>query len=282
MANDITSAERPPTLRERYSKVRPHVKGLLNRSGGPKPGGTRKVALVASEEEVKAKEQAQQELMIEKARSEEAQRQNEEKQKELQKAREEGRTDYKTGLLNERGYDERLRSEIERAIRSGTRLGLIAIDLDNLKRINDVYGGHHAGDKVITSIGTVINDHKPGKESATRTIDIGAHPHGDEFNIVCPDIKDGLALVAGRVRLAIEKIKIPGIEITTTASIGAAYFNPREEDRDKRHAYEEIEVIMKELQHKADIALYHAKDGGKNKLIIYEEGMTMPEVKKNE
>ncbi|HZQ29734.1 MAG TPA: GGDEF domain-containing protein [Patescibacteria group bacterium] len=203
---------------------------------------------------------------------------------ELKKAQEEGRTDSLTGLLNRRGFKERLKAEIERSMRNGQILGLVALDLDNFKLVNDNHG-HPIGDKVIKAVAEIINNHAAGKESVTREIDIAARTgeKGDEFYVILPDIKDGLELAAGRIRIAIQnKLKnmVPEIQdIPVTSSLGATTFFMNPDNSPKTEHMEALEKISEDLINQADDALIISKNLGKNKLSIFDPSINMPQGK---
>lgn len=102
-------------------------------------------------------------------------------------------TDALTGLLNHRTINERLTMELARAQRYGGRFGLIVIDLDNFKLLNDTYG-HPVGDDALRGFARLLVEH-------TREVDhIGRHG-GDEFMVVLPEC--GLTEIAG----AVEKLR---------------------------------------------------------------------------
>lgn len=88
-------------------------------------------------------------------------------------------TDPLTQLANRRRFEEVLEIELERVRRYGTYLGLVLIDVDNFKTINDTYG-HEAGDKVLRSLGEILKRN-------CRTCDTPARIGGDEFAIIMPN-----------------------------------------------------------------------------------------------
>jgi diguanylate cyclase (GGDEF)-like protein len=93
--------------------------------------------------------------------------------------RREAHTDYLTGLANRAEFESSVRRELAAAHRRGRTLSLMAMDLDQLKKINDTQG-HHAGDDAIRAVAAVIR-------KAVRTSDISSRLGGDEFGVAMPD-----------------------------------------------------------------------------------------------
>jgi diguanylate cyclase (GGDEF)-like protein len=151
-------------------------------------------------------------------------------------------TDSLTGLLNRRGFDERLREEVGRATRTRRSLALVLIDCDDLKRINDG-AGHEAGDRVIEACANLLRDQK-------RLTDIAGRLGGDEFALLLPETEADEAVAAAE-RLLV-RLRSLG-DTPVTASIGVAAF-PRDG------------TTSSALLRAADRALYAAKHGGKNRL----------------
>ncbi len=160
--------------------------------------------------------------------------------------------DSMTMLLNRRGLLERWDIEMNRVSRSGHAMGVLIIDIDLFKSINDTYG-HKAGDYVITSIAKAIN-------TSIRSYDHCSRWGGEEFLILLPDCtEEGLQATAQKVRRAIKEL---GIEfddkpLAITASLGG-YLMTFDENVDS--------VIGK-----ADIALYEAKRQGRDCYIRYSD-----------
>jgi len=151
-------------------------------------------------------------------------------------------TDSLTGLLNRRGFDERLKEEIGRATRTRRPLALVLADCDDLKGINDGTG-HEAGDRVLQAFANLLREQK-------RVTDIAGRLGGDEFALLLPetDAEDAVA-TAGRL---LERVRSLG-ETPITASLGVAVF-PGDG------------TTSSSLLRAADRALYAAKHGGKNRL----------------
>jgi diguanylate cyclase (GGDEF)-like protein len=130
-------------------------------------------------------------------------------------------------------------------------LSLIIFDLDHFKQINDTFG-HNIGDKVLKEVARVVRKN-------LRRGDIFARWGGEEFVILLPntDLK-GAKKVAEKLRIAIESIKIPELQgRKVTASFGVTQVYPNE--------------VLAEAIHRADMALYKAKNEGRNRIKVFEE-----------
>lgn len=155
-----------------------------------------------------------------------------------------------TGLFNRRAFREMLDLEGER--RKLEPLSVLMIDIDNFKSVNDTFG-HPAGDDVIASVAKAI---KHGARSA----DIVARYGGEEFVVLLPGaLPDAANSVAKRMKRQISDLSFSfcASGLNVTASIGAATSPGKE-----RHCVEEL------IEH-ADQALYLAKQGGKNRVILH-------------
>lgn len=166
------------------------------------------------------------------------------------------RTDYLTGLMNRRAFMERLEGELNRTFRADKPMGLVISDIDHFKLVNDSYG-HIVGDKVLQAFGNLLS-------TSFRLYDFVGRYGGEEFIIALPGANaEETARIAERVRLSIENQHIlvsdPGRAIKITASFGISSFVPGEA------------VTVDELIKKADEALYMAKRGGRNRVVIYSE-----------
>lgn len=155
-----------------------------------------------------------------------------------------------TGLHNRRKFDATLKQEYIRAIRNGTSLAVIMIDVDKFKQYNDIYG-HPAGDDCLTKIGNAL------KKLPSRTSDLVARYGGEEMVILLPETGiDGAENMAERALLMIESLAIPhsgnrpGI-VTISAGISAL-----------RPTLADPSPIA--LLKSADEALYAAKARGRN------------------
>ncbi|MEV4314530.1 GGDEF domain-containing protein [Actinocrispum sp. NPDC049592] len=161
------------------------------------------------------------------------------------------RTDTKTGLLNATAWTDLARDEIGRAPRRGIAVGVLLMDLDLFKKINDTYG-HLAGDDVLRHLATTFR-------AEVRTSDAVGRFGGEEFVVLLPDTTVAqMTTIADRIRQKVETLTvIAGSESTAqriaglSVSIGAAAFPVHGQDLDQ-------------LMEAADKALYRAKSNGRN------------------
>jgi diguanylate cyclase (GGDEF)-like protein len=161
-------------------------------------------------------------------------------------------TDELTGLFNHRRFQEVMDIEVERARRYDQEMGLIMLDIDNFKRVNDTYG-HMQGDMVLREVARVL------RQSA-REIDEPARYGGEEMAVALPQTDlDGAYRFAERVRQRIEALELPLLDgdgvLRVTASFGAASLTTAPQ-ADKEG-----------LVAAADAALYRAKRSGKNRTV---------------
>ena len=158
--------------------------------------------------------------------------------------------DVLTGLANRRQGEEALVAELARAQRHGGSVGLILVDLDDFKSINDRYG-HPTGDLVLRAFADTLRE-------TLREIDVAARWGGEEFAVVLPGSDlEGTAQVADRLRGALADRSIASLDgdlIQVTASFGAAAADGHGE--------------VDELVEAADDALYRAKRAGKNRVFV--------------
>ena len=153
--------------------------------------------------------------------------------------------DTLTGLVNHRGFHERLREEIARSRRHGTRLSLAILDLDHFKHVNDTYG-HPAGDRVLAEIGRRLR-------SLTRLGEHIARVGGEEFAWILPGTDGAGAQAAGeRARRAVAREPFAHIG-HLTVSVGVCELGDG--------------AGADELHRLADVALYWAKDQGRNIVV---------------
>ena len=160
-------------------------------------------------------------------------------------------TDDLTGLSNRRAFDDALTSEIERSKRYGDGVGLVILDLDNFKAVNDTYG-HQQGDVVLREVARVLRE-------TSREVDHPARYGGEELAVVVPGTDlEGTFNFAERMRERIGELRIPRIDglgmITITTSCGVAAVPPG--------AADERTILAA-----ADAALYEAKRTGRNKSV---------------
>ena len=161
--------------------------------------------------------------------------------------------DSLTGIFNRRHILDLAQTEIDKARRSSVDLGFVLIDIDYFKKINDVYG-HLAGDYVLKKIASVLSDE-------LRVTDLFGRYGGEEFLIICPgsDAETTLS-ISERLRKAVEKYEFVYNDeiIKINASFGIYALIPSDGDK------------IDEILHKADIALYLAKNHGRNKCEVYQ------------
>ncbi len=161
-------------------------------------------------------------------------------------------TDALTGLGNRRQLADSLRLEVERAARFGRTLGVLALDLDHFKQVNDAYG-HRAGDTVLAEFARRLR-------SVIREVDLPFRQGGEEFVILLPETGvTGSLVAAQRIGDAVRAEPfttggpVPGIRMTV--SIGVAVF--------PRHGGSDIDTLEA-----ADAALYAAKAAGRDTFVL--------------
>jgi diguanylate cyclase (GGDEF)-like protein len=162
-------------------------------------------------------------------------------------------TDSLTGLYNHRFFHERLRAELTRASRSHDSVSVLMFDLDDFKRVNDVYG-HGAGDQLLIQLARTVCETVRGSDVVCR---IG----GEEFGVIMPSCDAGDALgLASRLTEALAEIDFdPAGHITI--SIGVA--------QGPQHAANPRELVAC-----AEAAMMTAKARGKNQIVLYDERAT--------
>lgn len=156
--------------------------------------------------------------------------------------------DTLTGLYNRRYTFNELENQLKIAKRNERIFSLIMLDIDDFKKINDTYG-HQAGDEYLKKIAFIINH-------TLREQDIPGRVGGEEFLIILPETNlDGAQQLANRIRERVENTPLiyKGANIKTTISAGISQYEPK--------------ISIKYLYQKADVALYKAKQMGKNRVI---------------
>jgi diguanylate cyclase (GGDEF)-like protein len=157
-------------------------------------------------------------------------------------------TDALTGLRNHRAFQETLRTEMHRSQRYGRPLGLVMLDIDSFKELNDRFG-HQAGDTALTELGKVIR-------AATRREDFAARYGGDEIAILLPETgREGCLSVVRRLVRSVREHAFTFGEsrLPFSISVGVAFFKP--------------DVSITQLVGAADQALYRAKQAGKDRYV---------------
>ena len=162
-------------------------------------------------------------------------------------------TDPLTELYNHRYFQETLSNELIRSLRYKKKLSLMMIDIDFFKKFNDTYG-HLVGDKVLRHVAKIF------KTSIREQIDTVARYGGEEFVVILPETSlDGAKNFAERIRVAVERSRVlnEGKELSITLSIGVSC------------SFITDCKIPSDLIAAADLALYEAKDTGRNRVCTY-------------
>lgn len=161
------------------------------------------------------------------------------------------RIDDLTGIMNRRGFEEEFHREWTRSILYRSNFSVIMIDIDDFKKFNDAYG-HVEGDKCLIQVAKAI------EKSLRRPFDTIARYGGEEFVAFLPETnQNGALLVAENIRNSIEALKIKNQDAGSnfvTASLGVVTTIPR------------VGQDKEDLIHRADQALYQAKNNGKNQV----------------
>jgi diguanylate cyclase (GGDEF)-like protein len=146
----------------------------------------------------------------------------------------------------------RLEQDLARVRRTGSDLCLVFLDIDHFKQINDTFG-HLAGDMVLRQLAEIMN-------SLLRKSDVLARMGGEEFLSMLPDTgREGGRLIADRLRLKVQNsaFEFEGNHIPVTVSLGVLHVDVNVTDPPD------------ELVRKADDALYHSKNTGRNRVSVY-------------
>jgi diguanylate cyclase (GGDEF)-like protein len=180
-----------------------------------------------------------------------------------EKAEKEARHDFLTGLPNRHAYQERIAQEIERSKRYGRPLGILIVDIDKFKLVNDVLG-HDWGDIVLQKVAAQLS-------KTVRTVDFVARIGGEEFVIILPETNiDGAVAAANRLLYAIRENPVETMKgfLPVTVSIGVSVGVVSDLPDEKR------------LMADADQALYRAKKSGRDRLAtmddVEEAGSLLP------
>ena len=153
-----------------------------------------------------------------------------------------------TGIFNRRYFELRIAEEIERARRFDTGMGVIMVDIDEFKRLNDEFG-HLLGDEVLRQVSSIFHQQ-------LRKIDVVCRYGGEEFAILLSQANPQHALtVAEKLRRLVETWQFPGVPRPVTISAGAAAYPDHGSTRD-------------EIVDAADAGLYAAKLAGRNRVLL--------------
>lgn len=159
--------------------------------------------------------------------------------------------DRLTGLYNYSYFIDRLNEERQRADRFGSRLSLIMIDIDRFKPFNDKFG-HQKGNELLKHMAEIFM-------TEVRAVDIVSRYGGEEFAILLPNTSHGAAEeVAERIRASVENsdfATVSGVEPCNISAGVATYPSDAEDDL--------------QLIDRADEALYRAKEGGRNRVVVF-------------
>ncbi|WP_281889178.1 diguanylate cyclase domain-containing protein [Paenibacillus sp. YYML68] len=161
--------------------------------------------------------------------------------------------DALTGLPNRVMFTDRLNMALIHAKRNSERLAVCFLDLDGFKQVNDTLG-HDVGDELLKQVATRL-------KSVTRAGDTVARMGGDEFTIILPELldkNDALTVIHKILPLFANPFEIGGTSVTVTTSIGLSLYPYHGND---------VQTLMKN----ADIAMYRAKEAGKNRFVVYAE-----------
>ena len=160
------------------------------------------------------------------------------------------KVDSLTGLHNRRWLEETYTRELKRSNDGNFSLSAFMLDIDHFKNINDTYG-HLAGDQVLIAVAQEIT-------RCLRPSDMPVRYGGEEFTVFLPNTTvDNAKIIAERLRAGVEKIRVAlstGEVINVTISVGFT----------ERQAGDTVESIIK----RADDALYHAKESGRNRVCL--------------
>jgi len=157
-------------------------------------------------------------------------------------------TDSLTGLYNHRAFHDRLREELQRASRSHDSVALLMLDIDDFKRVNDVYG-HGTGDEVLRNLAATLR-------AAVRGSDVVCRLGGEEFGVILPGCDEALALgSAERITDALSTFEVEAAG-RITISVGLAY--------GPQHAMNPRELVAC-----AETAMMTAKARGKNQIVVF-------------
>ena len=163
-----------------------------------------------------------------------------------------------TGLYNRKFLEEHTKKLIPQALRDKFNIGVLLLDMDHFKAVNDEYG-HDIGDKVLKELARILNE-------TIRESDIIIRYGGEEFIVLLVNIKteEQAISVANKIRIKVSENEIDvyaGSKLRKTVSIGLSMFP---EDSSS------LESVIKN----ADIALYEAKSKGRNQVVRFQSEQT--------
>ena len=163
-------------------------------------------------------------------------------------------TDPLTNVHNRRFFDQTMQSEMLRSMRNQQPLSLLIIDIDHFKQVNDTYG-HQAGDEVLKVVAQAIEGliHRSG--------DVLARYGGEEFVLILPNTPiEGAIQLAQKITMAVPKIRFEAIDEQLVIQVSIGLFG----------AVATAQSHYEQWIRNADDALYKAKAGGRNQLVVYQ------------
>ena len=165
-----------------------------------------------------------------------------------------------TGLYNCRFFEELLGKEFSRIKRSGQPIGLLFLEIDHFKRLNDAHG-HQFDDLVLSMVAQCI-------KAASRESDVVARFGGEEFVVLVTDGMAGsMEIVAERIRSSVESLELEqnGVRAPVTVSIGAA-------------SSKDCDDSPQALVGRADEMLYQSKNAGRNWVSVSQDSCTPSDI----
>lgn len=161
-------------------------------------------------------------------------------------------TDPMTDLCNRRYFNHTSKSIMELAKRDKTVLTVVMLDIDKFKEVNDTYG-HNVGDEIIISLADILFE-------MTRKSDLACRFGGEEFILLLPETSlEGAMVIAEKIRKKVESFSLrleDEREVNITISLGVSQVDT------------ENDLSMESAIKRADIALYKAKENGRNKVCV--------------
>lgn len=164
-----------------------------------------------------------------------------------------------TGVFSRTYLLDKIDAEMNRALRHGSPMSLLLIDIDHLKDINDAHG-HETGDSVLQQMGQLLRD-------SCRVYDVPGRYSGEQFCLMLPETRlENTMKVAERIRRRIEELQLQAVAepLRITASIGVAGLD---------NIPDEAVLGPSSLIERADRALFNAKDRGRNRVETWSAAM---------
>lgn len=177
-------------------------------------------------------------------------------ERQFKRLRDEARFDHLTEILNRTSYELMITGLEKHGTRHGEQVGLLMLDLDHFKQINDSFG-HAAGDAALLNVAQTVHGMLRQGDNVYRY-------GGEEFAVVAFDVRSTeLVALAERIRKAISAVDIEhgGFRFQVTCSVGVALWSGDES--------------IRMVQEKADRALYQAKECGRDQVVMWPEGVEL-------